>query len=63
MLHAKPHQLAHMLINQTIVDDAANLAHGDNFMVAKNAQLMRDGGIVAPHATGKVANTKLAGWR
>ena len=47
MLKANRQQVADMLIDQAIVDDPPHLAHRHYVMTAQDAELVRDGGIVA----------------
>src|SRR5437660_6602171 len=47
MSQAHLQQLANVRVNQAVIDDTANLAHRDDFLVAQNPQLVRDRGIIA----------------
>ena len=63
MLEADRQQVAHVLIDEAVVDHPPHLAHRHDVVTAQHTQLVRDGGIVASQSGGQVAHAQLAGRR
>ena len=63
MDQAEREHLADMLVNQMVVDDTPNLAHGHNMMAAQHAQLVGNGRIIAPQASRQIADAQFPLWR
>jgi hypothetical protein len=57
MGEAHSQQLAHMLVNQAVVDDPSNFAHGHDPLVAQYPQLVRDGRVIPTKPCSQITDT------